>query len=682
MTLETTIDITANPVSTGPRFSNVSTQSLPGSTNQGEVFYTFTGAEDGVVKVRFKSSYNGTDGKSEIDAAGGFPIDVPVVSEGFDYTAVSAANLVSGTEYVVLMYWESADGLTTFPAGNDIIVSPAFTMAATASVPTSISPSSITILKDTASGTVIGTLGSNATGATFSEGSPDLSLANISANGQVTLAADADTLGDFTLKAIATTSAAYNQDVTISVVDPGSGGGGGGGTFPTVNAGTVSSVSALTALLDAWEADWNGTSAGLGLTNADERVVGLSAGTYGALSLSGYDFSAHERVTILGRGVLSRDAYGPTSTCKFTGDLTLTNCNKLRVMAIQFEGTSGHTITNCTNVQVHNCVLELDKQTSLPGLATDPPGLHATVFNNTTNCEMFRTVHIGAKTSLFRFENDNTGHVLDGMMFDQSGGDDVKSHLASVNDGIVRNCVLAHRARNPGGTHQDAWQNRNNGEIRRNAFSSNIIYIRDHWGSQTAEAYQGFFFGSGTIESGNTFTQNLCVSNNGFIKGNQSGSISLYNTQFMVEGPNGAGFGGIDSGTADYNIVPQNFSGQDQGAGPNGINMLMPNSGGTSGWEEQLNYATGPNFTRTSSIGTVKPPNTTTRSHWNTTDPDGPAGCYQLMERLFDATNHDHHKDWGWPTAPMMHILLDPDNELAGAAGTYTSFDVDGVYLG
>ena len=53
-------------------------------------------------------------------------------------------------------------------------------------------------------------------------------------------------------------------------------------------------------------------------------------------------------------------------------------------------------------------------------------------------------------------------------------------------------------------------------------------------------------------------------------------------------------------------------------------------------------------------------------------------GSFELFKRMFDPTDHDHPKDWGWPTAALFHLRYDTTNAAGGASGTYTSFDADG----
>ncbi|MEL6545472.1 MAG: hypothetical protein AAFQ82_12650, partial [Myxococcota bacterium] len=182
-----------------------------------------------------------------------------------------------------------------------------------------------------------------------------------------------------------------------------------------------------------------------------------------------------------------------------------------------------------------------------------------------------------------------------------------------------------------------------------------------------------------------------------------NGAVVTFNSFFIPidtlasESSNGnwtANFTGFRSGNygmVDENIVFSN-GGTPVGAGPNGIAVSHPgfvasdNPTGTFNWDAMGQFLANydPVFT-TDVKSQVSPreeggveqyvPKPGTRAHWSHSNP---TGSYQLFKRVFDTSNHDHWKDWGWPTAAAAHLYYDTTNAMAGASGSYDSFDGNG----
>ena len=129
-------------------------------------------------------------------------------------------------------------------------------------------------------------------------------------------------------------------------------------------------------------------------------------------------------------------------------------------------------------------------------------------------------------------------------------------------------------------------------------------------------------------------------------------------------------------GRADFNLVTRRSKRGDRGAGPNGLNIECPQSDNSSkatsrAWAPQTAFLSC-ELQRRVTIGCLRPPAPSRRSHW---DNPRPVGAYDLMRHMFDARNQNHWKNRGWPVDAMCHIAYDPYNELAGATGDYTRYN-------
>ena len=269
--------------------------------------------------------------------------------------------------------------------------------------------------------------------------------------------------------------------------------------------------------------------------------------------------------------------------------------------------------------------------------------------------------------------------------------------------------------------------------------TGNCIIGFDAWANDKYLAKQGFYWGAGV----NNTNSAADINNNFFglagryIWGRHTGANVRFNTGFVpldslgadssdskgtrantftanIPGPASNGQG---PASFDENIFPRFGSSQHPWTGPNGAAMFSTtfaqygHTGGiTFDWSNMgafmdtyddtvtnpivVDYdnsdtsanngkyqvqpregSSGKGVSPDLGLGQWKP-KTGTRAHWDHADP---TGCFQLFKWMYDETDHDHWKDWGWPTAPAAHIYYDPTNDLGGASGSYTSFDANGA---
>lgn len=268
----------------------------------------------------------------------------------------------------------------------------------------------------------------------------------------------------------------------------------------------------------------------------------------------------------------------------------------------------------------------------------------------------------------------------------------------------------------------------------------NWIQSFDAWGTDRYMAKQGFWWGADpkNTSSEAIIQDNFFGLNGAMIAGKHGGATIRFNTGFVPldtlgsDTSDGAGvrpdtftanypapsvFSGETVASADENIFPyKNGSSAHPWTGANGeamnstgFNQAEHSGGATFDWDVMgaflENYddtysqpmavdynnddtdATNGKYQvlpREGSIGKgVSPdygvemykPKVGSRAHWDHTDP---TGCYKLFERVFDEVDHDHWKDWGWPTAAAAHLYYDPNNTMGSSFGDYDSFDADG----
>lgn len=489
--------------------------------------------------------------------------------------------------------------------------------------------------------------------------------------------------------------------------EPGDSGGsesGGTGDFPTepgasmaaCNTLSVASIADLNLVLDAFESDWEDTASGYGLAPDDPPVVCLATGQYGNLAISGRDFSGRPPLTIRGEGDFTRDDWSPRAGARI-GRVTFVNSNNVRVMGVEaMSANGGHGFFGSTACTLERSVIMDDIARDTGAAATSPSSFDLFLIEDSVGCALTQNAILGGNSrQVGSITSTSDGILIERNVFDQGGGDNINVRGGVHSGWVVTNNLFGGRGRAPGGTHQDAMQvfetdggaaNHSNG-----TYEGNLLFVRPSWGADSHAAFQMFWWGGGSgPSSNNTYTNNLAINTNGVVKGGSqgNGSMATFNTQGMMTDVVGAeastytaSWGGFeDAAVSNHNVVPQNSPSDDKGAGPDGLPIIVPNSGNAdegADWSPQEDYFARP-LTREDTIGMCSPVEGT-RVHWDHADP---TGAFELLQWMFDDDAHDHWKDYGWPVAPMTHIVADPDNELAQTAGQYSAFDDDGLYEG
>ena len=445
-----------DPIAEG--FSNIVISQA--GDNQAQVDYDYLGPAT-THYWRFKSNYAG-EGK---DVFGGFTRIDTHAPEGLlpvHHTVLSNTNLVIGTEYTAMGYAD--DGTTQIPTGNDVVTSSALEITGgSVPAPTVINPALIEVVQNTTSGTAISTLDSDVPDAIFSEGTPDDNLTTLAASGSLALSADASTLGDFTLKAIATTAGgAYNQDVTIRVIAS----GGGSGT-------NVSTASELTAALNA-------------AVSGD--TITCAAGNYGAFT-----------ITKVFTNFVTIESANPASPAVFTS-LVVNNSAYLRFDGIHVSsnsnGSSSSKVLGITNSN-HIDVINSEINGLVDGTYTGHYGLYANGCSDIVYANNY--IH-----------DCNNGIVAFGVatmtvtecLVDYVGSDFYK--YGGLSNLIMDNCTGGGHLFPGTDTHADFVQCQ--GAITTGTFRGNL-YL-----AQNNERAQGIFMGGTSAHTNILIENNLIVS--------------------------------------------------------------------------------------------------------------------------------------------------------------------------
>ena len=705
---------------------------------------------NGVFISRFKSNYNGTDGKVDIEA--GNPLnwglhDSLVELDGAGIvTRFSAPNLVAGTNYVGLHFWindayydlifvqgthtlqNAIDAGAVWPTGNDVLVTNTVTVSAIVTPASDIS-GTFAAVTGAGAGTLLGTAAANRTNGAFSEGSPALGWVDVASNGQLTVAAGqtVPAVGDYLIQLNYDNTSAgggvYSETMTVSV-RPETGATDKFIPMPTVNANggvNFSSVSALKSALDSLDNNWNATMSGWGLpTSGTEPVLGLAAGQHGDLNWANLG-PYPERVTVRGAGPFGRTDYVPTAGTK-VGRLLWNNCDDLRLMGVEAEPSNVTTGYNANNHRFENCNRSEWVRNAIFGEVarntanlsrTPKAGVQVLIWiDDSFDCKFMHNVLMGSRECVIGKSPNLRADRIEfrGNVMAQNHNDLIKFGDSVCDDWIVADNLGFGKGRNSGTQHRDYIQilgTNATGYARRWLIEGNWVQSRTAWGSDAYLAKQAFYWGNGSAGSQATIVDNFIGSPGKGIQAFHGGAQIRFNTFFIpIETLSSetsaqwtANYTGINgSPSCDENIV-FSFSGDPEAySGPNGIGIKSTGFvasdhatlSGQYDWSQMGQFLQNFDQTWTTDIKSqVSPreeggveqyiPKVGTRAHWTHSNP---TGSFQLFKRVFDTVNHDHWKDWGWPTAPAAHLYHDTTNAMGGASGTYQNFDGNGAYLG
>jgi hypothetical protein len=585
-------------------FSSVVAGQIPGTPDQARLNGVYRGPNT-TLYVRLKSNYT-SEGK---DVAGGFPITLVINNAefGYPFQIDSNAGLTDGTAYTFMFYTD--DTVTQDPTGNAVYTANTVTIDSGADpVPTLISPLSLTIPYGSVAGTVIGQLGSDVPTAVFTEGSPDLALAEIDSDGTLTISAGqtANVAGPNTFKAIATAGGVpFSADVTLTVSaeppppDPGDGTMDADVLYTGASAWTNAIAAANAAL--ASNAAWDALMAGYGKAITDDMIIGVTRDHTGDINVNGMTRRpSRGRLIFRGVGTVT-DANGGLAASRITGRIYLENCNGI--------GFYGHEVVlaqSSANAQEGivyvggstDCLLDRMDIRGAGTLNTAfVPQLDFGIFSNVNTGEVtrltVRRTRIQGVVSAIRTRTMMTDCIFDRVTCNYIS-DDFFDMSAGGNGLVVHHCVSAAiivaafpepgTNGNYNGAHEDLMQMRDgsysnvwfhhNVQLKRNWYFDGVLRaVRDLdlGGQSNRSGQQMFYFGGGSVNVSGIIEQNFMCGTNYLVKGGTPSLICRYNTALTPDGCE-ASNQGMD-GSVDYNFTTSQASTVNKGSGPNGVNV-------------------------------------------------------------------------------------------------------------
>ena len=255
---------------------------------------------------------------------------------------------------------------------------------------------------------------------------------------------------------------------------------------------TVSTRSALLALLASWSgtSNWNSTASGLGLSTSDARVIEVAAGSYSSMTL---DYTFPQRVTIRGASASHTTIFSTTDIQGTNIYLDLLRVSAYTNGAVKFNGNTTCGMTRCEVFGKTNATLG------------DPISLgYGVLVTNGANGVLVEDCYFdGFKFSSVCFSGTNITyrwniHNKIGSVYHQSSGG---SNLLYEYEAMQGNYMPAP------GTHGDFFQLR----------GGHDIVVRKCYGrktSNTGSIMRGLAIGDGGLDCYNVLLdQNLIASN-------------------------------------------------------------------------------------------------------------------------------------------------------------------------
>lgn len=440
---------------------------------------------------------------------------------------------------------------------------------------------------------------------------------------------------------------------------------------------TATTTAGLYAILDAWEADWNGSTPS-GKTNSDVRVAQLTAAVAGSMTITN-DFSAYPGVIVRGIGPYADNPtypYYPTCGSHVSGTINITNSRNLTLYGITAGKivVSGGRDVRLKRVSAHS---RWSATRSWP--STSGPGIQ---FSNSPG-GVAQDFHTGGFNTLsFDVGAGCDDMTIDGGYLEQFADDLIKFRIGSstVSRGTVRRNWAGRDNLSPVGAHSDFLQNQS-GNTPDFTFWGNFYLAGAMLNNITLHA---FLWQSNTNVGVNT----ICEQNLYFGRGTEtydnagSAATCRYNTAIYCEvgnhgdvQPSGMGapktLGGWN--TLEYNFVTRLNSGSADTSGTGGVCFTIGNVFGSSIVADVSGYATyWEGFPAENAYIDECKPLAGSPAHWDYTGQK--VGGWQRSQEIFEQGIHPGNV--GWPVAGRFHAEYDPLNTLGSSyTGTY---DADG----
>lgn len=438
---------------------------------------------------------------------------------------------------------------------------------------------------------------------------------------------------------------------------------------------TATTAAGIYAILDGWEADWNGTTPS-GKTNADQRVVQLTAPVAGSMTITN-DFSAYPGVIFRGVGPYGEHGsypYYPTCGSHVSGTITVSGSANVQVRLITcarllIQNNSG--VVSAYDVSVNSRLPSRQTPTVQLGVETiNSPG----VIVNGCHVAGFRTcsISIGPSCHDASIEENYCEQFSDDLIKCRHGS-------GVLNRPVRRRNWMGRDNLSPTGAHSDIFQDQDG------TINDPIV-----WGNVAIEgsSLNGISFQGGYFQS--TLNQS-------------PGAIAKENI-FCMRGTNAiTALGGAGTNECSDNTLLYSEFGDHGSVQPYGLYaaptissgwavkernaVCRPNSGSadTSGTDGDV-FTIGNVFKSTIVVDTSRyplywegfpgenryiaeiKPKVGTRAHW-----DYPGTTRFAAERSKEIwVDGLHPGNRGWPTAGAFHREYDPLNTLgSGWTGTY-----------
>lgn len=466
---------------------------------------------------------------------------------------------------------------------------------------------------------------------------------------------------------------------------------GGGGVNADTDV-TVSSIVALRSQLQSWEDNWN-TTTPAGKTNSDDRVIGITSSTTGAMDLSNLVFP--QRVYVRHVGTFSGDSIGVAScSVNHSGTGTINNSTNvwLYLMDLRAPDNANYNSGLWQSNGSTDCGIVRCSARGWPFvLDTSATGTTGYVFTSTGSTRFTYMQNAGfyfrdGHWKLFNTHTNFTNVSNIGNFF--CGDDYTFATGISFVDPIWHSNFYARRRMMADGIHNDGIQF-NQSPSTTPAIRFNMkydVYLRGRWGgaalTQVGEGGWGAAFTSGAVGTciGPHLHEHMLLINGhvravtGFPGGN---GIANYCTAIQHDNdqpPNAAwpAVRGVSAATGNFCSGPN--SSFNTIIGTNGFLLVL---GGN-------NQGVGANFNLLLPYFTTIPTNYT--DLWDIRPPVGAAthpnfggnkiGCWQLWEKLFNGDSDVVLSKIGWPVAPTFISDFDRNDNFWGS---YTgTFDANG----
>lgn len=570
-----------------------------------------------------------------------------------------AGGLEADTTYYVHFAAEDLFGLEA------TIVTASATTDAAATIPTAITPTSLSFPENTNVGAILGDFDADQPATSWAQGTPALSFIDLNVSTGVATLLNTVSAQSATLKVRATNGAGtYEQSVPVTITEV--------AVTPVTSDYQVANPAALETLLQGWA----GT-----VPDGRDVIVLLEGGGSGTLDLSGLAFD--HLVTIRGPGpyTMSVNANGePTLSCgaDFTGTLNLQGTSNIRFFRMKLTMTHGNNtglFTGASDITFDHCAL------------MGTPFAYNVAGTTSAGVDFILQIHnasrIAVRDCLIAYSSNCnlatyavTDVTLARNVYAFNRHDNYKYLSACTNVTRDRNWYSRHVARRWLGdeyTHVDFSQAPNQvATVTNMRCIGEVMWAADPAVGGTGASQQGHF-GKNAIFSGGYIEQCIVASvgaNGVYLDQSPTNGFYVRYVDILrseVDGPGetqgnyNPNFIGI---TPTYSIIGKHF-----GTPPTGSEYIDL---GANPADDFSDYVASGLFTDypkgySRDFNWCRPPSSAARSHW---DNANPCGAYSRKREIFVEGIHPGNQ--GWPVdAQWTHDFNGSGNIASNYTGSY-----------